>query len=68
MATSHRLGFERPGHNLGKPGGNGGSNMTETTPKNYNVLHEGFHWDLPETFNFGSDVVDIWLYNQTDPR
>lgn len=26
----------------------------------YENTHAAFEWDLPETFNFGGDVVDVW--------
>lgn len=26
----------------------------------YENTHAAFDWDLPETFNFGGDVVDVW--------
>ena len=29
-------------------------------PRRYRDLRAGFSWDVPETFNFGTDVVDRW--------
>ena len=26
----------------------------------YAAVHKEFHWDVPKTFNFGTDVVDRW--------
>lgn len=28
--------------------------------KRYDALHREFRWELPETFNFATDVVDAW--------
>lgn len=34
--------------------------MQRTEMADYQQTHDGFDWQIPETFNFGTDVVDYW--------
>ena len=34
--------------------------MKRTKMTSYEDTHRDFEWDIPETFNFGGDVVDVW--------
>jgi acyl-coenzyme A synthetase/AMP-(fatty) acid ligase len=33
--------------------------------RDYRATYDGFRWEIPESFNFGGDVVDAWA---TDPE
>jgi acyl-coenzyme A synthetase/AMP-(fatty) acid ligase len=30
----------------------------------YEAARDGFAWEIPETFNFGGDVVDVWAHER----
>ena len=34
--------------------------MQRLTIDSYTDTHRDFSWDIPDTFNFGGDVVDQW--------
>jgi len=34
--------------------------MQRVPMENYEAAHQAFQWDVPDTFNFGTDVVDKW--------
>ena len=35
--------------------------------RDYRAVYEAFRWDLPESFNFGGDVVDAWAAGPERP-
>ena len=34
--------------------------MQRVPMENYETAHQAFQWDVLDTFNFGTDVVDKW--------
>lgn len=40
----------------------------ERTPdESYDAMRANFRWDVPETFNFATDVVDEWAAERDSP-
>ncbi|MEO1193225.1 MAG: AMP-binding protein [Pseudomonadota bacterium] len=40
--------------------------MQRPVMRDYAATHRDFRWEVPETFNFGSDVVDHWAAERPD--
>jgi acyl-coenzyme A synthetase/AMP-(fatty) acid ligase len=56
IAPPHDHAYFAAGSHKAKPRGR----MMRTSTFDYEAAHRGFRWSVPETFNFGVDVVDRW--------
>ncbi|MGE4340598.1 MAG: acyl-CoA synthetase [Pigmentiphaga sp.] len=40
--------------------------MQRVPMESYEAARQAFRWDVPESFNFGGDVIDHWAHEQPD--
>ena len=40
--------------------------MQRIPMESYEAARDAFRWDVPESFNFGADVIDAWARERPD--